>query len=169
MMSGLRDALGRVIDTDQGLRALAETDVADILEIERLGYSHPWSEGAFRDSFRSGYAILGVEQGGRLEGYGVLAALYDEAHLLNLCVRPASRGRGLARRLLRAFLQGAVAQGMQRVVLEVRASNQTARDLYLSEGFQVVGERPGYYPDGTAREDALVMALGLAGPASPVA
>lgn len=166
-MSGPGRALRQAIDVGQGLRVLAERDVADILEIERLGYSNPWSEGVFRDTFRSGYTVLGLEQGGRLEGYGVLAALYDEAHLLNLCVRPASRGRGLARQLLRALLKGAVTQGMERVVLEVRTSNRAARELYLSEGFQVVGERPGYYPDGTGREDALVMALGLAGPACP--
>lgn len=168
MMPGPGHALSQVFDVGQGLRVLSEQDVIDILEIERLGYSHPWSEGVFRDSFRSGYTVLGLEQGGRLEGYGVLAALHDEAHLLNLCVRPASRGRGLARQLLRALLNGALMEGMERVVLEVRASNQAARKLYLSEGFQVIGERPGYYPDGTGREDALVMALGLSGPASPV-
>ena len=168
-MSTLKAAVERTLGPGDGLRALTEADVPDIVEIERLGYSHPWSEALFRDSFRSGYAILGTESSGRLEGYGILAALYDEAHLLNLCVRPASRGRGLARHLLRGLLQGAASDGMQRVVLEVRVSNQAARRLYLSEGFQVIGERPGYYPDGASREDALVMALGLAGPANPVA
>ena len=121
----------------------------------------------FRDSFRSGYAILGLERDGKLQGYGVLATLFDEAHLLNLCVHPASRGRGYARTLLRTFIRGAALQDMQRMVLEVRASNQSARGLYLSEGFQVVGERKDYYPGGKDREDALVMACGLAGPASP--
>ncbi|GGY68022.1 ribosomal-protein-alanine acetyltransferase [Marinobacter zhanjiangensis] len=159
---------GRPVYPEQELRALSESDLPDILEIERLSYSYPWSEGVFRDTFRSGYAVLGLVQGSRLEGYGVLATLYDEAHLLNLCMRPASRGRGLARQLLRALLRGAVLQGMQRVVLEVRVSNRAARRLYESEGFELVGERPGYYPDGVSPEDALVMALGLAGPASPV-
>ncbi|MFL1404057.1 ribosomal protein S18-alanine N-acetyltransferase [Marinobacter sp. M1N3S26] len=168
-MSALVQTLGDMLRMSEGVRALTESDVDDILEIERLGYASPWGEGVFRDSFRSGYAILGIEREGRLEGYGVLAVLHDEAHLLNLCVRPASRGRGLARKLLRVLLRGASEQGLQRVVLEVRVSNQVARGLYLSEGFQVVGKRPGYYPDGVAREDALVMALGLAGPANPVA
>lgn len=167
MMRGAGNVL-RQEGEGQALRVLAESDLAGILEIERLGYSHPWSDGVFSDCFRSGYTVLGLEQRSRLQGYGVLAALHDEAHLLNLCVRPACRGRGFARQLLRALLKGAAVQGMQRVVLEVRASNQAARQLYLSEGFQVVGERPGYYPDGKGREDALVMALGLAGPASPV-
>lgn len=165
----LTQALDDIIQLDPGLRSLTESDVDDIVEIERLGYSHPWSEGVFRDSLRSGYVILGIEREGRLDGYGVLAVLYDEAHLLNLCVRPASRGRGQARKLLKVLLEGAVGQGLQRMVLEVRVSNHAARRLYLSEGFEVVGERPGYYPDGSARENALVMAIGLAGPANPVA
>ncbi len=150
------------------VRRLTEADLPFILDIERQGYSHPWGEGVFLDCFQSRYRMLGVEQGQRLEGYGVLATLHDEAHLLNLCVRPASRGRGYARQLLRALLSGAAREGLQRIVLEVRVSNQAARRLYLSEGFEVIGERRGYYPDGDDREDAMVMALGLAGPASPV-
>lgn len=168
MTGNLAGALAGVASLGQGLRALSEEDLPAILDIERQGYAHPWSEGVFRDSLRSGYGVLGLEQGERLEAYGVLASLYDEAHLLNLCVRPASRGRGLARQLLRALLKGAALEGLQRVVLEVRVSNLAARRLYLSEGFEVVGERRAYYPDVAGREDALVMALGLAGPANPL-
>ncbi|MGM0570350.1 ribosomal protein S18-alanine N-acetyltransferase [Marinobacter sp.] len=154
---------------DARVRGLTEADLAAIMDIEQQGYSHPWSEGVFRDTFRSGYRVVGVEQAGRLEGYAVLATLFDEAHLLNLCIRPASRGRGYARQLLRALLADAARHGLQRVVLEVRVSNQPARRLYQDEGFIVVGDRPGYYPDGAGREDAVVMALGLAGPADPTA
>lgn len=161
-------ALDRVVKLGQGVRLLGEADVPRIIEIEHLGYSHPWSEEVFRDSFRSGYGIVGLEQGERLVGYGVLAALHDEAHLLNLCVRPGSRGKGFARKLLCTLVEGARQHAMERVVLEVRVSNQAARRLYLSEGFELIGERPGYYPDGSGRENALVMALGLAGPASPI-
>ena len=156
----------RFNDPGRELRALSEHDLPEILEIERLSYSHPWSEGVFLDTFRTGYTVMGLSHQNRLDGYGVLAALYDEAHLLNLCMRPAWRGRGLARRLLRALLREAALQRMQRVVLEVRVSNRAARGLYESEGFQVIGERPAYYPDGASREDALVMALVLAGPAA---
>lgn len=153
---------------DLTVRALTEGDLPAVLDVERQGYSHPWGEGVFRDCFRSGYRVFGIEQGGRLEGHGVLATLHDEAHLLNLCVRPASRGRGLARQLLRSLLREAARDGLQRVILEVRVSNQRARRLYLSEGFEVIGQRRDYYPDGADREDAVVMSLGLAGPANPV-
>lgn len=148
-----------------GVRRLTPEDLRAILDIERQSYSYPWSEGIFQDTFRAGYLVLGVEIDGRLDGYGVLAILFDEAHLLNLCVRPASRGQGHARAVLRALVAIARDKGLQRMLLEVRDSNGAARQLYHSEGFVLVGRRPGYYPDGGKPEDAVVMALALAGPA----
>ena len=151
-----------------GLRWLTAEDLPAVLDIEQQSYSYPWSQGIFEDTFRAGYLMLGVEGDGRLEGYAVLAILFDEAHLLNLCVRPASRGQGHARAMLRALVEVAGQRSLQRLVLEVRDSNRAARQLYQSEGFVLVGRRPGYYPDGGNPEDAVVMALALAGPAVPV-
>ncbi len=38
--------------------------------------------------------------------------------------------------------------------LEVRVSNETAKNIYQKYGFQVISTRKAYYPDG---EDAYVM------------
>ncbi len=151
-----------------GLRWLTLEDLPAVLDIERQSYSYPWSQGIFQDTFRAGYLMLGVESDGWLAGYAVLAILFDEAHLLNLCVRPASRGQGHARVMLRTLVEVAGQRDLQRLVLEVRDSNRAARQLYQDEGFVLVGRRPGYYPDGGKPEDAVVMALALAGPAVPV-
>jgi ribosomal-protein-alanine N-acetyltransferase len=43
-----------------------------------------------------------------------------------------------------------------KAVLEVKASNQVALGLYGGLGFQQVGRRKGYYPDGS---DALLLEL----------
>ena len=61
------------------------------------------------------------------------------------------------------MLKEAVSGGMGKVILEVRAGNLSAQRLYLSEGFTVIGKRPGYYPDPGGREDALVMSLSFSG------
>ncbi len=45
--------------------------------------------------------------------------------------------------------------------LEVRDSNQSARALYDSVGFNEIGVRRGYYPAASGREDAVVMAKHL--------
>ncbi|WP_404368426.1 ribosomal protein S18-alanine N-acetyltransferase [Marinobacter sp.] len=143
------------------VRPLRREDVSRVLEIERRGYSHPWSEGVFHDCFRSDYRLWALSEDGFLLGYAVVAYMVDEAHLLNLCVTPEVRRSGAGRLLLRHLITLAAQEGMSRVVLEVRMGNQTAADLYTSEGFEQIGIRPQYYPAAGEREAARVMALSL--------
>ena len=64
----------------------------------------------------------------------------DESELLNIAVAPGHRRRGVGRALLRSFFREA---GV--VYLEVRASNQAAREFYKSFGFQELTVRKEYY------------------------
>ncbi len=141
------------------VRALEVSELPEVLEIERLGYSHPWTEGVFRDCFRDNYRLWAAGAKGALSGYGVVANLFDEAHLLNLCVHPGARGQGVGRMLLQHVVTQASLEGMCQVLLEVRASNEAAIGLYASEGFEDIGCRPEYYPGPDGREDARVMVL----------
>jgi ribosomal-protein-alanine N-acetyltransferase len=145
------------------VRALHSEDLPQVLEIERQGYSFPWTEAVFHDCFRPNYRLWGVEISGRVVGYAVIAYLVDEAHLLNICVSTQQRRSGLARHLLRHLVIEAARDGMARVILEVRVSNQSATDLYLAEGFVEIGRRPGYYPSSTGPEDARVLSLTMTG------
>ena len=74
---------------------------------------------------------------------------------------PEAQGRGLGRKLVRAFLHLARGRAVQRVFLEVRPSNRGAIGLYHEEGFNEIGRRPRYYPARDGREDAIVMAIEL--------
>jgi ribosomal protein S18 acetylase RimI-like enzyme len=56
----------------------------------------------------------------------------------NLAVHPDCRHRGIARRLLTAGLEMARQKSAQRISLEVRAENVTARQLYEDLGFREV-------------------------------
>ena len=75
----------------------------------------------------------------------------DESELLNLVVAPEFRRKGLARALLQELLSALPAS----LYLEVRESNQAARTLYKSMGFQEVNIRPEYYQ--APPEAAIVM------------
>nr|WP_144822477.1 ribosomal protein S18-alanine N-acetyltransferase [Marinobacter piscensis] len=141
------------------LRPLSPDNIPDMLEIERLGHSHPWTEGIFSDCFKPGYLLSGAWFGERLVGYAVVAYMFDEAHLLNICVHPDTRGHGVGRQLLRHVIQSARSEDMSEVLLEVRISNKAASKLYQKEGFEEIGRRPGYYPAASGREDARVMSL----------
>ena len=80
---------------------------------------------------------------------------------MNLCVHGQFQGQGVGRHLLRYWLASMQRAGMVTLTLEVRESNETARRLYASEGFEHVGTRPGYYPALEGTEAACVMALEL--------
>lgn len=156
----LRQYGSKVFEQGVRVRPLERTDVVSVMELERLGHSHPWTQAMFLDCFKPGYRLWGVENaGGGLLGYAVVAYLVDEAHLLNICVSPNAQGRGLGRQLLRHLMATAVEDQMVQMILEVRVSNAAANGLYLSEGFSEIGLRRGYYPDGKSREDGRVMAL----------
>lgn len=136
---------------------LCESDLDAIVDIEKRSYSYPWSHGVFLDCLQSGYEIAGLREQDRLLGYSVIRRVLDEVHLLNLCVAPECRGRGLARLLLRHLLNSAREQDAVVISLEVRASNQAAIALYRSEGFREIAVRPDYYPDARGREDGHIM------------
>lgn len=87
---------------------------------------------------------------------------FEEIHLLNLAVHPDWQRRGCAVLLLQQLRHWALWLQAQQIVLEVRASNQRAIDLYLRFGFIQIGQRRDYYPTlSGGREDALVMHLPL--------
>jgi len=156
-----QDSCPPVRQTDAAIRPLEPADLPGVLDIELCSYSHPWSEAVFRDCFRPDYRLWGYVSGGDLGGYAVVAYLFDEAHLLNLCVAPGFRRQGAGRYLLRHLIAQAAHDGMKQTLLEVRVSNPGAMALYASEGFRVIGQRPDYYPAVKGREDASVMALDL--------
>jgi ribosomal-protein-alanine N-acetyltransferase len=149
---------GAVRDRDFVIRAMRPVDLRAVLEIESRAYTHPWTEGIFRDCMRWGYSGLVCHSGKEILAYGILSLGAGECHILNLCVRPDRHGQGIGRTLLRRLLSVARLQGADTVFLEVRESNESAIGLYLSEGFCETGRRPSYYPSVTGREDALVFA-----------
>jgi ribosomal-protein-alanine N-acetyltransferase len=128
-----------------------------VLDIERRSYPTPWSERAFLSELtQNAYAryIVGL-RGQRVLAYAGMWLILDEAHVTNVAVHPAERGRGLGDALLSELERRAAASGCRRMTLEVRPSNAVAQALYVKHGFVARGRRPGYYSD--THEDAIVM------------
>lgn len=148
------------LDTLQ-LRAMRESDLDEVMEIELRAYPFPWTRGIFRDCLAAGYPAWVALEAGRIVGYGLLSIAAEEAHVLNVCIAPERQSHGYGRQLLRALVRHAREADAQRVFLEVRPSNPPAIALYESEGFNEIGRRPRYYPANHGREDAIVMAMEL--------
>ncbi|WEJ71443.1 ribosomal protein S18-alanine N-acetyltransferase [Pseudomonas sp. PSE14] len=141
-------------------RPMTEADLDAVLKIEYAAFSHPWTRGIFTDALNS-YECWVMFEGTQQVGHGVIQLILDEAHLLNITVKPENQGRGLGLTLLEHLMKRAHERGAVECFLEVRESNQPAYRLYERYGFNEVGRRRGYYPAVGGREDALVMACTL--------
>lgn len=96
--------------------------------------------------------------GDAVVGYAGLAAYDVEAHILTVGTQSTHQRQGVGRLLLRALLTEADRREVERVILEVRADNIAAIELYKSESFNAVGIRKKYYQPGG--HDAVVMIRG---------
>ncbi len=139
-------------------RAGGADDLAAVAALQRATFTNAWGADAIRwELENTDVARLYVlyEPGGALVAYCACWMVFDELHINSLAVDPVWRRRGLARHLLRHVLREAAGAGARSATLEVRRSNEPARALYEGLGFQVEGQRTGYYQE--PREDALVL------------
>lgn len=150
------------------LHDMQADDLDAVLAIEVAGQDFPWTPGNFRDSLEhaattgSHHAEVVRDATGKMLAFIVLSFVLDEAHLLNISVHPAFRGRGIARALLHHAQELASARHSDTLFLEVRPSNTVALALYHSMGFNEIGLRRNYYPlRAGGHEDGLMMALVL--------
>jgi ribosomal-protein-alanine N-acetyltransferase len=142
-------------------RPMRGRDVLDVLAIEQEAYEFPWTEGTFRDCMSAGYSCWVMDRDYKIASYGVMSVALDEAHILNLCVKPEFHGRALGYAMLLHLIDTARHHRVESIFLEVRPSNPTAIELYRRTGFAEVGTRKDYYPAHIGREDAVIMALNL--------
>jgi [ribosomal protein S18]-alanine N-acetyltransferase len=136
------------------IEPMVAADAPRCAELERLLFAgdDPWSPEAFVEALAAGHHYLSARGGCSLIGYAGLARAGAEAEIHTLAVDPAHHRRGIGRALLRALLDRAVGAT---VFLEVRTDNESAINLYRSEGFEVIGTRRRYYrPSGA---DAFTM------------
>jgi ribosomal-protein-alanine N-acetyltransferase len=150
-----------VLSSQPRLRDMRESDLPEVMRIERAAYEFPWTEGVMRDCFKFDYLCKVYENRAAILGYGVLSVAADECHLLNICIDPAFQRRGHGALLVAHLLQIARQAGARNALLEVRVSNQSAFRLYHRMGFNEIGVRKAYYPAQRGREDALVLAREL--------
>ncbi|WP_251359325.1 ribosomal protein S18-alanine N-acetyltransferase [Kangiella sp. TOML190] len=151
------------------IASLSKSDLDSIVELESKVHPFAWSRQAHLDSIEAGYPSLVLTENNQLIGFVIFNYLSDECHLLDIAVDRQHLRQGHAKRLLSAMLEKARQAGMIKVILEVRASNLAALNLYLALGFERIGLRKNYYrgyidnmpKQEKGREDAIVMEKAL--------
>jgi ribosomal-protein-alanine N-acetyltransferase len=137
--------------------------VREVLSIETAVFPFPWEHASFVSCVANDYECWVMnDQSDAVVGYFIVMKVVDEAHLLTFAIRGDAQGQGLGRILLEKVIAVARGIGMDSVFLEVRDTNQRARDLYSHLNFIEIGRRKNYYPaGGNTREDAIMMRLPL--------
>ena len=79
--------------------------------------------------------------------------IYDRMEIDNIMVFEEHRGTGIGTKLLAHLISLAIEYRVDNITLEVRISNEIARNLYKKFGFHEVAIRKYYYGD----EDGILM------------
>jgi ribosomal-protein-alanine N-acetyltransferase len=131
------------------IRRVRSTDFQELLEIEAQASPKSqydlWELEILYHRFSSNFLVSFSDQ---IDGYIIFS---PDGHIISMAVRPESRRRGIATRLVEEVTAYCAGKSLR---LEVRTSNLGAIKFYLKLGFHKRAIVPGYYHDG---EDALVM------------
>lgn len=142
---------------DVVIRKACEEDIDSIMEIELESFTTPWSREAFLKEINENklaYYLVAIINN-QIVGYAGMWLIVDESHITNVGVKSKYRGVGAGSKLLEGLIQICKIKEIENMTLEVRKSNDVAKNLYEKYGFLEYGIRPKYYED--TGEDALIM------------
>lgn len=156
------------------IRNMTPEDVKQVAEIEAQCFSMPWSEKSFLDSInRSDTLFLvaaepdSVTEGvdcikeelknrDKILGYIGMYVAFEEGEITNVAVAPECRKQGVGNALVTEIQLAGKVRNLDRLILEVRASNKSAISLYKKKNFTKLGVRKKFYEKPV--EDAIIMA-----------
>ena len=135
---------------------MSQCHVPQIAELEKLCFNDPWSENSIASELDNRLSCwLVAIANDKVVGYVGSQTVLGETDMMNIAIHPDYRKQGIATELISALIEALNERGSHSLMLEVRASNEPAKSLYLKMGFDVVGVRKNYYRN--PREDALIL------------
>lgn len=141
------------------IRKMGESDVLAVANLESACFEHPWPEKEIlyevtKNPVAKTYVALNKAE--LIVGYIDFMITFDSATISRLAVISASRRQGIAQALLDKMVALCKKQEtpVEWITLEVRSSNEAARQLYKKNGWNEITVKKGYYDDG---EDAIYM------------
>ena len=133
-------------------------DVEQILNIEKTLEHKILSKSSLENSINSEmYRVFVAKNNNEVLGYLILALNIDHADLEAIVVKKEHRNKHIATSILNKTIEYCKYIGMNRIMLEVRESNDAAQALYKKHGFVDIWKRERYYTDN--KEAALIYSL----------
>jgi ribosomal-protein-alanine N-acetyltransferase len=94
-------------------------------------------------------------------GFVLYSLASDQCEILTICVLPKWRRKRLAINLMQNVIKRIKHIGVNEIFLEVAENNAAARNLYINQGFRVLGTRRRYYRQKEGRVDALQLSKSI--------
>ena len=152
------------------LRPFESSDLEQVLHINRMCLPENYTGFFFLDLHRRfpetflvaedngtviGYIMCRIETG--LPNFKIIG-ITKKGHVISIAVLPQNQRQGVGRELIHEAMDAMLRYKAKECVLEVRASNTAAVNLYKKLGFEIIRTLHRYYADG---EDAYLMAKKL--------
>ena len=142
------------------LREMSEGDSDQIEQLEQKIFNDAWTKAGIDETFRQSHAFIVVaEENKKIQGYCIVYYVMDEAEIARIAVSLENRKKGLGSSLLKKTEEICKKKKVERILLDVRMSNETAICFYRNHGFQEDGVRKRFYEK--PEEDALLMSKNL--------
>ena len=155
-----RERAQREKEAELVVRELKVEDSAAVAEMEQQIFSDPWSEKSVMETVQQKQSVcFAAEKAGHILGYLLVYHAADEAEIARIAVQKEARRQGVAGKLMLALENYCEEHQIVRLLLDVRESNETARNFYTESGFAEDGIRQGFYSNPS--EDAVLMSRQL--------
>lgn len=106
--------------------------------------------------------LLIVIKDKKVVGYCLYQQVFEQGEIFRIGTHPDYQRQGIAAQLLEVLFEVLKRQGVESLLLEVRADNLPAIGLYERYGFTVIHQRKGYYQAANQPAmDALIMSCDL--------
>jgi ribosomal-protein-alanine N-acetyltransferase len=129
-------------------------NLQEIELLEKKIFSQPFSLKQLEEMYRNeNYKFYVLKENDKIVAYLILHNCYDVHEIIKIAVDEKKRKNGLGEKLIKWAFNEITTP----LFLEVRKNNIAAQNLYKKIGFEIVGERKGYYQD--TGENAILMTL----------
>jgi [ribosomal protein S18]-alanine N-acetyltransferase len=127
----------KTLDRGRSIRSATENDFEQVMEIDRLSFSAPWTYNFFESALQNIFLVLEKET--ELVGYLIGCVCHDleKAVIIRIAVHPDHRGKGAARTLIKTCLDILVGKDIGVVELDVELVSRGAIKLYEKLGFRI--------------------------------
>lgn len=130
--------------------------IDEIINLDKKCFDSNWTEDFYIKLLNSDKNhIFYIEKEEKKIGFAIVMDTTELCELIKIGVIPEYRNLGYGFELIEMAIKRTKELERDKIILELRAGNEKAFNLYLRKEFKVISKRKNYYKD--TGEDAIIM------------